>query len=223
MTNHGNIPNIPAMTHTLAERTLALAALFQSAQLVQHVARRGQAANSDLETSIGSLFHIDADSTESIFGSVSALTTGLRALLARLGAGGSSEELEVTRYVVALLHLERKLARHATMRDTLRIGIERIRNQLNYFSPTHANIIAALGELYQATISTLQPRIMVQGDPTYLADSGRAGQIRALLLAGIRAAVLWRQLGGSRWQLFIGRRRILDTAQRLLQNPHGAA
>lgn len=208
------------MQHSLAERTLALAALFQAAQLVQHVARRGQAANSDVETSLGSLFHIDADSTESIFGSTSALTTGLRALLARLGAGGNPEELEVTRYVVALLHLERKLARQPTMLDTLRIGIERIRNQLNYFPVTHGNIVAALGELYQATISTLQPRVMVQGEPTYLADKGRASLIRALLLAGIRAAVLWRQLGGSRWQLFIGRRRILDTAQRLLHNPN---
>lgn len=207
------------MKHTLADRTLALAALFQAAELVQQVARRGQAVNSDLETSLGSLFHIDADTTVGIFGGTSALTTGLRALLARLGAGGTSEELEVTRYVVALLHLERKLARHATMRDTLRIGIERIRNQLNYFPPTHANIIAALGELYQATLSTLQPRIMVHGEPTYLADKVRANQIRALLLAGIRAAVLWYQLGGSRWQLFIGRRRLLETAQRLLQDP----
>jgi high frequency lysogenization protein len=218
LTPHRKLPKIAAMQHTLAERTLALAALFQAAQLVQHVARRGQAANSDVETTLGSLFHIDADNTESIFGSTSALTTGLRALLARLGTDGNPEELEVTRYVVALLHLERKLVRQPTMLETLRIGIERIRNQLNYFPVTHGTIVAALSELYQATLSTLQPRIMVQGEPAYLADKGRASQIRALLLAGIRAAVLWRQLGGSRWQLFIGRRRILESAQNLLQS-----
>lgn len=205
------------MTHSIADRTLALAAVFQAALLVQHIARRGQAAASDIETSLGSVFHIDADTTASIFGGPQALTSGLRCLQARLGSGGTHEELEVTRYVVALLHLERKLARHATMLDTLRVGIERIRNQLNYFPVTHGNIAAALGALYQATISTLQPRIMVQGEPTYLADSGRANQIRALLLAGIRAAVLWRQLGGGRWQLFIGRRKILETAQQLIQ------
>jgi high frequency lysogenization protein len=60
---------------------------------------------------------------------------------------------------------------------------------------------------------------MVQGEPTYLADKARANQIRALLLAGIRAAVLWRQLGGRRWQLFISRRKILETAQQLLEQP----
>lgn len=208
------------MIHTLAERTLALAALFQAAQLVQHVARRGHAADSDVETCIDSLFRIDAPSTEAIFNGSRGLTTGLRTLGARLGAhlgsGGNAEELEITRYAIALLHLERKLARYPTMQDTLRIGIERIRNQTNYFPSTHANILAALGELYQATISTLQPRIMVQGEPTYLADKARANTIRALLLAGIRAAVLWRQVGGSRWQLFFSRRRILDTARQLL-------
>ncbi|MBI5040696.1 MAG: high frequency lysogenization protein HflD [Gammaproteobacteria bacterium] len=207
------------MTHTLTDRTLALAALFQAAQLVQHVARRGHAADSDIETCINSLFQIDAPSTEAIFNGSRGLATGLRTLGARLGSGGTAEELEITRYAIALLHLERKLARYSTMQDTLRIGIERIRNQTNYFPPTHGNILAALGELYQATISTLQPRIMVQGDPTYLADKARANLIRALLLAGIRAAVLWRQVGGSRWQLFFSRRKILDTAQQLLQQP----
>lgn len=199
------------------DRTLALAALFQATQLVQQVAHRGQAPDSAIVTSIGSLFHIDAPSTDAIYGDASALTTGLRALLARFGAGGTREELEVTRYAIALLHLERKLARQATMRETLRIGVERVRNQLNYFPATHENILAALGELYQATISTLQPRIMVKGDPSILADARHASLIRALLLAGVRAAVLWRQLGGSRWQLFFGRRRTLESARRLLQ------
>ncbi len=207
------------MTHTLADRTKALAALFQAAQLVQHVARRGHAADSDVETCISSLFQIDAPSTQAIFNGSQGLATGLRTLRARLRSGGSSEELEITRYVIFMLHLERKLAAYVTMLDTLRIGIERIRNQLNYFPSTHANILTALGELYQATISTLRPRIMVQGEPTFLADKARANHSRALLLACIRAAVLWRQLGGRRWQLLIGRRKILGTAQRLLEQP----
>lgn len=205
------------MTHSLAERTLALAALFQAAQLVQHVARRGQASDSDIEASLGSLFHIDAPTTDAIFGGAQPLTTGLRTLSTRLGSRGTSEDLEVTRYVISLLHLERKLIRHSTMLETLRIGIERISNQADYFSVTHENVVAALGELYQATISTLQPRVMVGGDPSYLADTARANLIRALLLSGIRAAVLWRQLGGSRLQLLIGRARVLETARELLK------
>ena len=209
------------MTHTFTDRTLALAALFQAAQLVQQVARRGQAADPDIRTCIDSLFRIDAPSTAAIFATPDGgigLGPGLKTLLARLGGGGTAEELEVTRYVIALLHLERKLARDSALLNALRTGIGRVAGQAEYFAAsTHATVIAALGELYQQSISTLQPRIMVQGEPAYLTDTARANLIRALLLAGIRAAVLWRQLGGNRWQLLLGRRRILDTARQLLQ------
>jgi len=40
-------------------------------------------------------------------------------------------------------------------------------------------------------------------------------RIRACLLAGIRSAILWRQVGGTKWQLLFFRRRIFDTAQHL--------
>ena len=41
--------------------------------------------------------------------------------------------------------------------------------------------------------------------------------IRALLLAGIRSAVLWRQLGGRRWRLVTQRQRLLQIAHDLSQ------
>ncbi len=39
--------------------------------------------------------------------------------------------------------------------------------------------------------------------------------IRALLLAGIRAAFLWRQLGGRRWRLLLQRKKLLQASQNL--------
>ena len=66
-----------------------------------------------------------------------------------------------------------------------------------------------------ATVSTLGPRIIVRGDPALLARPESANRIRALLLAGIRAAVLWRQCGGTRVGLILGRRRLLEAARGL--------
>jgi high frequency lysogenization protein len=40
--------------------------------------------------------------------------------------------------------------------------------------------------------------------------------VRALLLAGMRAAVLWHQCGGSRLKLIIQRRPLLECAKGLL-------
>ena len=62
------------------------------------------------------------------------------------------------------------------------------------------------------------PRIIVQGDQGYLSNPDNAARIRALLLAGIRAAVLWRQAGGTRWNLILGRNKLVAAARRL--GPH---
>ena len=58
---------------------------------------------------------------------------------------------------------------------------------------------------------------MVQGNPVYLSQPGVVGEVRATLLAGLRSAVLWRQLGGSWWDLVLSRRRLVDEARALLE------
>jgi high frequency lysogenization protein len=77
-------------------------------------------------------------------------------------------------------------------------------------------LIEKLADLYTQTISTLGPRIMVSGDHGHLANPAIAAKVRAVLLAGIRSAVLWRQTGGQRWRLLFSRGRIARTAAELL-------
>ena len=113
------------------------------------------------------------------------------------------------------MHLERKLNRKPSMLQAIRDGIQEASVQAVHFSRTHPNVIARLADLYSNTISTLGPRIMVRGEPSLLHDPQNANRIRALLLSGIRAAVLWRQLGGNRIWLLFARKRILGTAAQL--------
>ena len=71
---------------------------------------------------------------------------------------------------------------------------------------THPDVLAALGSLYADTVSHLRPRVLVQGNPHYLGQAGVVAEIRAVLLAALRSAVLWRQLGGSLWDFLLRRR-----------------
>ena len=73
-----------------------------------------------------------------------------------------------------------------------------------------------LAEVYQRNISTLSPRVMVTGEPLHLQNPDNQNRIRAVLLAGVRAAILWQQCGGNRWTLLFGRRRLVDAARSLL-------
>tara|TARA_B110000196_G_C20719935_1_gene463707 strand:- start:184 stop:600 length:417 start_codon:yes stop_codon:yes gene_type:complete len=72
-----------------------------------------------------------------------------------------------------------------------------------------------LATLYQDTISTLSHRIQVHGQEDYLQNDYVSNRVRSLLLAGIRSAVLWHQLGGRRWRLILYRKRLQETASAL--------
>jgi high frequency lysogenization protein len=203
------------MQHTEKERCLALAAIVQAAQLVAGIARQGSANQSAIESSIYSLFQMDADSTEDVYGGTAGVAFGLRRLLTLLG-GAQGKDTEITRYAITLMHLERKLAKRQDMEAKIGEGLRIATERLQHFPMLHENILGQLADLYADTISTLQPRIMVQGEPVYLQSTDIVHQIRALLLSGIRAARLWRQCGGNRLQLLLGRKGIARTCQKLL-------
>ena len=198
------------------DQAIALAGVMQSARLVQQLAREGKISGAAMETSLETLFKIESRNVIDVYGSVSGVITGLRTLHKQMSGDTTQQDLEITRYVIALLHLEKKLSRNQKMLKQIADELERIKGQMNYFSLMHENVLASLGALYQETISTLMPRIIVQGEPTYLSQQANANKIRALLLAGIRSAVLWRQTGGNRWQFLFGRGSYLKATKELL-------
>jgi len=70
--------------------------------------------------------------------------------------------------------------------------------------------------LYSETISKLAPRIVVNGKPHYLKNDCTVDWVRMLLMAGLRSATLWWQLGGGRFELMFGRKKIINEAESLL-------
>lgn len=205
------------MTASIQDRTLALAGLFQAMSLVKAVATTGHADTHDMEVCLNSLMELNPHDLQAIYGPPSNLRTGLRIVLAQLGADGQQPDMEIARYSISLLHLERKLSRDTTKLQRIRDGIARAKTQLAHFPLTHENILANLAGIYSDTVSQIPPKIMVSGDNQHLGDTANANRIRALLLSGMRAVVLWRQLGGSRWQLIFRRRHVCEAARHLLQ------
>lgn len=204
------------MQHTKREQTIALAGVFQAAALVVQIANKGMANSALIESSLESLFRFDAGSVESVFGSLAGVGSGLRTLDAQLGALKNERNLQVTQYAISMIALEKKLSANPKMLEQVTQGLNEIEKSLDFFSLMHENVFAKIGALYQETISTLQPKIVVQGERVYLSNEINANKIRALLFAGIRAAVLWRQCGGSRWHILFARKKYLDECRLLL-------
>ncbi|MDH5485376.1 MAG: high frequency lysogenization protein HflD [Gammaproteobacteria bacterium] len=205
------------MKYTEEDRTLALAGIFQAAQLVKKIAREGSCSNAALESCLETLFKFDANNVKDIYGGIAELSIGLNTLCQQLTGGIDKQDMEITRYVISLFHLEKKLSKNRAMLTQLQQGLEKTHQQMNYFDLGHENIIASLADIYQQTLSTISPKIIIQGEQVYLSQQGNANKIRALLLAAIRSTVLWRQCGGNRLQFIFSRNRYLKTAKSLLK------
>ncbi|MEE9302706.1 MAG: high frequency lysogenization protein HflD [Thiotrichaceae bacterium] len=202
-------------------RTIALAALFQCVEGVRQLAHEGKIDQDLFHTCLYSVSNENTETIQDVYGDITHLKTGFKVLLFQLGSGqmtpdGKQKNMEVTRYAINLLHLEKKLSTQPELFQTLLKGIEDVQRQVKHFEPTDETIINRLAEIYSETISQLAPRIMIKGDQTYLGKKEIAAKIRALLLAGIRAALLWKQAGGSRWKLLLERGKMQHRAQDFL-------
>jgi high frequency lysogenization protein len=196
------------------ERVIALAGVFQAIALVRDIAQRGGGDAQAMEPSIQSIFKIDSSSPADVYGGLTHLRLGLETLIAQLD--DEKRDLALTRLGISVLRVQGKLLGRSWMLGKLRDGIEAIARQTSGSEVSNPLVIGRLAQLYVDTISNLQPRIVVEGNPQFLRQEAQVAQIRALLLASIRSAVLWRQLGGSQWRLLFRRRQYAMLARGLL-------
>nr|WP_147652701.1 high frequency lysogenization protein HflD [Vulcaniibacterium gelatinicum] len=189
------------------DRILALAGLVQALREVRQIAETGQADAAVVGTALDSVFRVDAASTEEVYGGAQALRPGLR-LLREYFTNQARDEL-LPRLALAVMQLERRFVRDRETSARVHQGILAVAPEAQRLGSTHPDVLGALGKLYAETISHLRPRVLVQGNPHYLGQGSVVAEIRAVLLAALRSAVLWRQMGGSLLDFLFRRREML--------------
>ncbi|MEQ1638201.1 MAG: high frequency lysogenization protein HflD [Methylococcales bacterium] len=207
--------------NTLTNQTIALAGIAQAAALAQQLATTGNADQAALQASVESILKVNTDSVTDVSGGLSGIRFGLTEFANQL-TGTKIANPDQARYAAQLVFLEKKLSKNPSLLKTISIGIEKAQFQSEHFGLLHENTLANLGDLYHSTLSTLQPRIMINGDEAYLSRPDIVNKIRSVLLAGIRSTLLWRQCGGSRWKFLVYRKKYQDELQRLLAELNAA-
>jgi high frequency lysogenization protein len=195
---------------------IALAGLFQAVKLVQQTATGRYRNSVALDACLAGLFNTEPASADAVFGDLDGLQSGLETALEQINSQGRRRDLELTRYAITILYLERKLARHPSMLEHIRAVIDKSRGLAESQEMTHPDVISSLADAYKHTISTLRPQVLVNGNPDILGNRDNQNLIRALLLAAIRAAVLWRQCGGRRLTLLLRRKTLQQALESLL-------
>ena len=194
----------------------ALATVFQSAALVEDAAHGRSLEPTQLRPLLEAVLIVDAPSVEGIYGATRSLTLGLRALETQLSPGARPTG-EVLRYVFAMLRLAHQFQRALALQQEMDKRLARLQAQRAHFPVDHETLIEAFAETYSATLATLPRRIEVRGQRGALSQPRTAALIRACLLAGVRGAILFFQLGGRRRHLFLQRRRLVGAAQALCE------
>ena len=199
----------------MKNRTIALAGVCQAAYFTHELASTGKIRDKNgFEASLNSLYVIDCDDISEIYGSdMSHLNTGLKTL--NYAFNRDPDYNTVLKYAITLLTLERKLNKRYDYLEKIQKGILDSRTLQQHDELYPRAVFAKLGNVYSSTISLLQPRIILNGKPEYLKQAIITEKIRTILLAGIRSAVLWTQMGGTQWQLLFKRGTFIDISTSL--------
>jgi high frequency lysogenization protein len=200
----------------MKKRTMALAGIFQATELVRQAANHGTWSGYAADTCLDSLLAIEADTVDEIYGSASHLRLGAETLISVLQ--GDRRYMESLGYAVSIMQLENNFRKKQAMQahigtELLSIGDYDDDTEIHEIKDLQAKKIA---ELYTKTISTISPRIVINGRPQHLQVDRTVNWIRTLLFSSLRSAVLWRQMGGGRFNLMFGRKKMLEQAQALL-------
>ena len=206
------------MSDRKQERIIALAGVFQAASMVRDLAQTGSCDNCRYDALIDTLFVFDPKTTRDVYNNdISCLYEGLTALSRISQNPTDNNATEVVRYALSLLALEKQLARQPDMLEVIRSRLNHIQYNKTHFNDDSTQLANSISGLYQDTLSTLKFRIQVNGNMQHLKQNSVSDRIRSLLLAGIRSAMLWRQLGGSKWQIIFGRGDIEKSSKTLLE------
>lgn len=191
-------------------QTIALAAICQAASMVCD-ASRGKALDKDaLRQLFNGVMVTSPNSVFDVYQNIQDLRAGCNSMVKQMSGKTDNRDMELTRYIAGIMALSKKLMQSSKAQQQLSEAIDQVSRRLDHFDITSDTVASNFADGYSKAISPLGQKIQVMGDANVLTQDVVQNKIRALLLAGVRAGVLWRQMGGKRRQFIFNRKQILQ-------------
>ena len=194
----------------LKNEVISLGAIYQASSEIKKIAWEGKVNNKFIEPLIYSVYQTTSNEIEEIYINLKRLNTGLDFLRKQYVGDAFSRDAEVDSYFEAINILVKNMNKNTKIISNLRDELSSHKESVTEDNlHEHAEF---LSNLYLKTISTINPRIIVNGDNIHLTDSKNASMIRALLLSAIRSFILWEQSGGTKFRIFLFKKRMAEIA-----------
>ena len=194
----------------LKNEVISLGAIYQASSEIKKIAWQGKINNKFIEPLIHSVYQTTSNEIEDIYINLKRLNTGLDFLRKQFVGDVFSRDAEVDRYFEAINVLVKNMNKNTEIISNLRDELSNHKEDVTEENlHDHAEF---LSNLYLKTISKINPRIIVNGDNIHLTDNKNASMIRALLLSAIRSFILWQQSGGTKFRIFLFKKRMAEIA-----------
>ena len=197
----------------LKNETISLGAIYQACNEIKKIAWQGEINSNIIQPLINSVYQTTSEDIEALYINIKRLNSGLDFLRRQLVGDAFSRDGEVSRYFEAIGVLIKNMNKKEEIFNKLRTELTRQSMPIKEDNLDQHALF--LSDLYLTTVSTVEPRIIVNGDNKYLTDKKNAAMIRSLLLCAIRSYILWQQSGGSKFRLFIFKKKIAELAVKL--------
>ena len=207
------------MSTDYENKTIALAGLQQALELVQSIAWNNTYTYPQVDACLSTLFEREPTTYIEVYGDIEHIRAGLKALQTSFKDKRNKLALERSRYMVSLTILSKKIINDSKLAEQIGTTLSLLEEAAGNLDEQRHYLVERLAQLYKNTISRLNPRIIVYGKPHILSNDDNAALIRALLLAGLRSALLWRQAGGTQFDLLLGKAKYLSVTKQLLSTP----
>ena len=194
----------------LKNEVISLGAIYQASSEIKKIAWQGKINNKFIEPLIHSVYQTTSNEIEDIYINLKRLNTGLDFLRKQFVGDVFSRDAEVDRYFEAINVLVKNMNKNTEIISNLRDELSNHKEDVTEENlHDHAEF---LSNLYLKTISKINPRIIVNGDNIHLTDNKNASMIRALLLSAIRSFILWQQSGGTKFRIFLFKKKMAEIA-----------
>lgn len=197
------------------QTVLALAGVMQAAVMIREYGFTAQYNAEALRTELQSICQLQPEDFTAVYDSIDGLSLGLSHLPLLTQKGNTQEKRYVGRYLMAMIQLAKLLLKDKKLQNQLQHKLHYFLMPLTVDQLIETENLLALGQIYVDIFGGLQFKIQIMGKREILGETSHMMVVRAMLLAGVRAAVLWWQLGGTPWQLLLQRYKIVRTARSL--------
>ncbi len=196
------------------------AGMLQATQLSIQLASLGYCDTALLDSQLNSLFVFNPTKTIEIYGNNELnLHLGLIYLKKILLNPWKQWNRPIRSIVDSFFKVAKYILQSTPVQKKLLSQLEKIKEQINYFgSIDHPLIFNNLADIYVELSAQLNLNLKIFGQQKFLQNQEILNKIRVCLLMGIRSAVIWKQLGGQFFSLFLYREHISHKINHLFKN-----